>query len=124
VRREDMRAGQKIRIENLQFQTDIASIKPQSYPILDNIYRFLEANPDVVVEIGGHTNGLAETEYADRLSTERARAVADYLIGKGISRERIQYRGYGKRYPIDTNDTPEGRRRNQRVEIKIIGLDG
>jgi outer membrane protein OmpA-like peptidoglycan-associated protein len=124
VRREDMRAGQKIRIENLQFQTDSASIKPQSYPVLDNIHRFLVANPDVVVEIGGHTNGLPGHEYADRLSAERAKAVADYLISKGVSRDRIQYRGYGKRYPIDTNDTAEGRRRNQRVEVKIIGFDG
>jgi outer membrane protein OmpA-like peptidoglycan-associated protein len=56
------------------------------------------------------------------LSSARAKAVADYLIAKGISRERIQYRGYGKRQPIDTNETPEGRRRNQRVEIKIISF--
>jgi outer membrane protein OmpA-like peptidoglycan-associated protein len=122
VKREDIRAGQKIRIENLLFLTDSSSIKTESYPILDNIFRFLSANNDVVVEIGGHTNSLPDHEYADRLSSARAKAVADYLISKGISRERIQYRGYGKRQPIDTNETIEGRRRNQRVEIKIISF--
>lgn len=124
VKREDMRTGQKIRVENLQFQSDSSSIKLESFPILDNIYRFLAANPDVVVEIGGHTNSWPEHEYADRLSTARARAVADYLANKGIARSRLQYRGYGKRVPIDSNDTPEGRKRNQRVEIKIISFNG
>ncbi|RMD97408.1 MAG: OmpA family protein, partial [Bacteroidetes bacterium] len=59
-----------------------------------------------------------------KLSTERAKAVADYLILKGIDPERLKYKGYGKRQPIDTNRTAAGRKRNQRVEIKILSLNG
>lgn len=62
-------------------------------------------NPNVIVEIGGHTNGIPSHEYCDRLSTERAKAIVDYLSNKGIARKRLQYKGYGKRNPVDTNNT-------------------
>ena len=91
---------------------------------MDDIYRFLDRNKDVVVEIGGHTNNLPPAEYCDRLSEERAKAVADYLQNKGIDRNRLQFKGYGKRYPIADNRTSLGRKQNQRVEIKILSFNG
>lgn len=112
--------GQKIKIENLYFDADSSRIKPQSYPVLDEIYQFLIENPNVIIEIGGHTNGVPPDDYCDKLSTERAKKVAEYLYNKGIPEYRIKYKGYGKTQPIATNKTPWGRRKNQRVEIKIL----
>ncbi|HHM20538.1 MAG TPA: OmpA family protein [Bacteroidetes bacterium] len=122
--RSKISKGTTIQIDQLFFKSDSFAITPPSYPVLDEIYHFLQANPDVRVEIGGHTNNIPTHEYCDNLSTKRAKAVADYLIGKGISRSRIQYRGYGKRKPLVSNSTRAGRKKNQRVEIKILSFDG
>ena len=121
---KNLRVGQTVQLENLYFEADSSKIKDESYPVLGELYEFLSGNPDVVVEIGGHTNGNPPHEYCDRLSAERAKAVADYLALKGIPRNRIQYKGYGKRQPIASNSNAEGRRRNQRVEIKILSFEG
>ena len=119
-----LRVGQTIQIENLYFEADSSKLKDESYPVLNEIYDFLNTNPEVVVEIGGHTNGNPPHDYCDRLSADRAKAVADYLASRGIPRNRIQYKGYGKRQPIASNATPDGRKRNQRVEIKILSFEG
>ena len=116
--------GQTIRIDKLYFEADSSKIKETSFEVLDEIYEFLATNDDVVVEIGGHTNGNPPHDYCDRLSTARAKAVADYLFHKGIPRDRLQFKGYGKRYPVATNKTQDGRTRNQRVEINILSFDG
>lgn len=114
--------GQTIRVDKLYFQADSSTIEPASYPVLEEIYTFLNENPNVVIEIGGHTNSLPEDAYCDKLSTSRAQGVAEYLYQKGLPQSRISYKGYGKRQPIATNQTVEGRRKNQRVEIKIVSL--
>ena len=114
--------GQTIRVDKLYFEADSATIKPESYAVLEEIYTFLKENDQVNIEIGGHTNSLPEEAYCDRLSTARAKDIAEYLYDKGIPQSRITYKGYGKRQPIATNQTVDGRRRNQRVEIKIVSL--
>ena len=124
VRRADLSTGQTIRIENLQFEADSSRILDNSLPALEELHDFLLKNNDVIVEIGGHTNGWADRNYAERLSTARAQAVANFLTSRGIARTRVKFKGYGKSQPIDTNATAEGRRRNQRVEIKILELGG
>ena len=111
-----------IRMEQLYFPADSSTITKTSVPVLNEVYDFLTSNPRVAVEIGGHTNGTPSHEYCDRLSTERAKAIVDYLVDKGISRKRLQYKGYGKRKPVDTNKTAAGRKKNQRVEIKILSV--
>ncbi|MEP7265992.1 MAG: OmpA family protein [Saprospiraceae bacterium] len=112
--------GEIIKINNLYFKADSDSIPSSSLPALDDIYTFLIENPSLVVEIGGHTNGIPKDDFCDSLSTLRARAVAEYLINKGVPKERLSYVGYGRRKPIDTNATRAGRVRNQRVELKIL----
>ena len=114
--------GQTLRVEELYFDADSTDIRPESAPMLDEVYSFLANNNNIVIEIGGHTNGLPEHEYCDRLSTARAKSVADYLYSKGIPTTRIAYKGYGKRQPVASNATVEGRRKNQRVEIKILEI--
>ncbi len=119
---EVLRSGQTIRMEQLRFEADSFNLTPECLPTLDELYDFMEENGNVVIEIGGHTNNIPPDEFCDRLSTARAKAVAEYLIQKGIDPRRVTYKGYGKRQPIASNATPEGRRLNQRVEIKILAL--
>jgi len=113
-------AGQTIKIEKLYFKADSAKFQSGSNEVLDEIFNFLVENPDVIIEIGGHTNGIPGVNYCNRLSTERAKNVANYLYRKGIPKYRIKYRGYGKSKPLASDRTMEGRKKNQRVEIKIL----
>ena len=120
--RKKITVGQILQINQLFFTADSTMINPESFAVLDEIYGFLSTNNDVVVEIGGHTNSIPPPEYCDKLSTSRAKNVADYLFGKGIPNSQLQYKGYGKRVPIASNETASGRQKNQRVELKIISM--
>jgi outer membrane protein OmpA-like peptidoglycan-associated protein len=118
----NLESGQTIRMRLLNFDTDSASLKQESLPMLDELYDFMSQNGAVVIEVGGHTNNVPPDEFADRLSTARAKTVADYLFAKGIDPKRVVFKGYGKRQPLVPNTSPEGRKTNQRVEIKILRL--
>ena len=91
---------------------------------LTEVYNFLSKNPKVVVEVAGHTNNLPSDSYANKLSTNRAQSVADWLVKKGIPDSRVQYKGYGKTMPIAPNTTDVGKKKNQRVEIRILSVNG
>ncbi len=119
---DKIEVGQIVRINQLFFLPDSTNITDASIPVLNEIFDFLNANPKIITEIGGHTNSLPPDDYCDRLSLERAKSVAEYLIAKGIDANRISYKGYGKRNPIASNATVDGRRMNQRVELKILSL--
>lgn len=122
VARKELKVGQTLKIENLNFKADSTKINEASFVVLDGIAEFLKANTDIVVEIGGHTNDIPLDYYCDRLSTARAKAVSDYLFSQGIDRKRLTFKGYGKRQPIADNKSVEGRKANQRVEVKIISM--
>lgn len=114
--------GQTLRIEELFFEADSALVAEDSYAVLDEIYEFLSANTNVIVEIGGHTNSIPPHEYCDKLSTARAQNVAEYLYSQGASTDQIVYKGYGKRKLIDRGTSRKAHDRNQRVEIKILNI--
>lgn len=122
--RSKIKTGSIIQVNNLYFKADSFNIEGTSFAALEEVYDFLIENPDVKIEVGGHTNGVPPHSYCDRLSTSRAKAVVEYLIDKGIDRSRLTYKGYGKRRPIATNETKAGRAQNQRVEIKILSFNG
>jgi len=115
-----IKSGQVIRLKNLYFEADTSSIPNSSEPVLDELAQYLRFNHDVIIEVGGHTNGQPPSVFCDSLSTVRAKTVADFLVVQGVNPEQIKYKGYGKRKPIASNNTAPGRRRNQRVEIKIL----
>ena len=115
--------GQTIPIKNLFYEANSSEISESSIPTLNEVYEFIQKNPKLVIEVGGHTNNQPLDEFCDRLSTERAKNIADYLVSRGISESQITYKGYGKRNPIATNNTKEGRKRNQRVELKVIEIN-
>ncbi len=119
---DKIKVGQTLPINKLYFDADTSQIKPESYEVLEELTDFLYENPSVKIEIGGHTNGVPSHKYCDKLSEARAKEVAQYLMQKGIAARQVEYRGYGKRKPVASNETPVGRRRNQRVEIKILSI--
>lgn len=122
----EVKEGQIIELDRLYFKADSASISSRaSLEVLEEIYQYLADNPTINIEVGGHTNGGTierpiNKPFSLELSKARARFVALYLIDKGIESSRIKYQGYGPDRPIASNKTAEGRRKNQRVEIKIL----
>jgi outer membrane protein OmpA-like peptidoglycan-associated protein len=115
-----LKKGQVIQLDKLYFEADSTDITARSIPMLDEVYDMLLRKPKTKIEIGGHTNNIPSEEYCDLLSTARAKSVADYLVAKGIPATQVTYKGYGKRAPLVSNDTARGRKRNQRVEIKVL----
>lgn len=115
-----LEVGVTVEIRNVFFNANSAYIKPQSYDELDKVAAFLKVNANISVEIGGHTNGLCDDEFCNALSQKRADSVKEYLISRGVATDRLDARGYGKTMPLADNSTDEGRRKNQRVELKIL----
>lgn len=118
----ELKTGETIRVDQLNFEINSFKITNDSRPVLDDIYKILNKNANVVIEIGGHTNRFCDTEYCQTLSTNRAKAVVDFLVQKGIPSNRLTYRGYGKTQQITFSKNAEMQKQNQRVEIKILSL--
>lgn len=116
--------GQTIRISNLHFKADSTNVSEESEDVLNEIYRFLDYYPDVKLEIGGHANLRPRMSYAKDLSLERAKSVVNYLVKKGIDKERLEYVGYGKTKPLIKSNNRIANKINQRVEIKVLSLEG
>jgi OmpA-OmpF porin, OOP family len=98
---------------------DIDSVKfgTKNRQLLDDVYKVLVDNPDITIEIGGHTDSKGSTKSNQKLSQRRVESVRDYLVGKGIATGRIAVKGYGEDVPVDTNRSAEGRENNRRVEF-------
>ena len=120
AQRDSLVPGAAFVLHNIFFDYDKAVLLQQSYKELQNLLAILNDNPTIRIEIQGHTDGQGSVEYNIRLSENRAKAVVDYLIHKGIDPKRLQYRGFGKSKPIATNATEEGRARNRRVEFVVL----
>ncbi len=114
--------GQVLRLHNIFFDFDKYTLKPQSYPELQKLVRFLKENPTIQIEVAGHTDSIGSPQYNLELSQKRAEAVKQYLVSQGIEPGRIIAKGYGDTKPIAPNNTAKGRELNRRVEIKILKL--
>lgn len=116
-------APESISLDGVSFEVDSARLTTESSKILDEAAAALQdklaAAPELRVEVGGHTDSTGTAARNLRLSQARAQTVLDYLIGKGIARERVVAVGHGSSQPIDSNDTVEGRSRNRRVELAL-----
>ncbi len=108
-------------IENLLFDYDKSNIRERYYHDLDNVVMILKENPYLSIEIQGHTDSVGSQKYNLPLSERRAKAVMDYLVKKGIMKERLHWKGYGKLRPVAPNKTAEGRQLNRRVELHPLG---
>lgn len=116
----DIKKGEKIILKHIYFKPSSWDLLPTSYPELDKVYRYMRANPTLTVQIQGHTDIGSTADYNLRLSENRAKAVAQWLISKGIKTERISYKGFGNTKPIADNNTSEGRAKNRRIEFEVL----
>ena len=112
--------GSSVVLKNIFFETGAYIPKSQSKAELDEIIGFLKENPNIKVEISGHTDNVGDKTYNIKLSENRAREVAGYLVENGINSDRVTYKGYGETQPIADNSTKENRALNRRIAFKII----
>jgi outer membrane protein OmpA-like peptidoglycan-associated protein/tetratricopeptide (TPR) repeat protein len=120
IRLKRVEVGQSIVLRNIFFDTGAAELRPESYAELGILYKLMVDNPSLKIEISGHTDNVGSAGLNQRLSERRARAVVDFLIERGIDRERLTFKGYGFDRPIASNETAEGRQMNRRTEFEII----
>ena len=112
-------------LQAVYFQTNRAVIKPESYPILDEVAQVMAQHPEIKkIEIQGHTDDRGNDRYNMKLSDARAKSVMKYLIKAGVDKARLTAKGYGETQPIDTNETEDGRARNRRVVFQILEKEG
>ena len=111
--------GKKVVLKNIFFETASYDLKSESTAELEKLVSFLKENPTINIEIGGHTDNMGNRADNQVLSENRAKAVNDYLLAKGIVSARTEYKGYADTVPIDTNDTAEGRANNRRTEFTV-----
>jgi outer membrane protein OmpA-like peptidoglycan-associated protein len=109
----------KVTMNNIFFDFDMYSLRPESYLELDRWVDFLTKNPDLKAEIHGHTCWLGSDEYNQKLSENRAKAVVNYLADKGVAKNRLGMKGFGESMPAASNDTKSGREMNRRVEVLL-----
>lgn len=112
--------GQKVRLNNIFFDYGQHQLLLESYNELARVNDFLAKNPDIKIEIQGHTDNIGSKWFNKNLSELRANSVKEYLIKKGISENKISVIGFGESKPIADNSTDEGRLKNRRVEFVII----
>ena len=112
--------GLELTLRDVLFETDRADLKPQALEDLYPMVTFLRENPERHILIEGHTDSVGSESYNLDLSQQRATAVRNFLVHNGISPERITARGYGKTYPVASNDTEAGRQQNRRVEMVVL----
>ncbi len=97
-----------------------SDVKPEFYPMLDNVVRILGENPELKAEIQGHTDNVGSKGYNQKLSQDRADAIMAYLVNAGVEQDRLTAKGYWFSDPIASNDTEEGRAENRRVQFKPV----
>ena len=114
-----VQADSIIVLNEVLFETDRYQLKPAIYPKLDSVVSFMYSKPALEIIISGHTDNTGTEKHNLQLSEHRARAVAEYLLDKGIDPNRIQHTGYGSAKPVMNNDTATGRLKNRRVEMLI-----
>ena len=115
-----MTEEQIITLEPVYFDFAKATIKPISYPILDQVAKVMTDRPAIAVRVEGHTDNFGTDAYNQKLSERRTHSVVEYLVRKGIAASRLQAVGFGETRPIAPNDTDQGRAKNRRTEFHIV----
>ncbi len=112
--------GATVRLNNIFFDFAKSTLRSSSFSELDRLYNTLQRNPNLEIELGGHTDNVGKDAENLLLSKGRVNAVLSYLTGKGIAASRIKAVGYGETKPVAANDKEEGRQLNRRVEFTVI----
>lgn len=117
---EKIEVGVGIVLNNIFYDHDKATLRPESIAELDRLLVLMQQNPTIKIEIGSHTDSDGSDAYNEKLSQSRAQSVVDYLTQKGIPETRLVAKGYGEKVPVAANDTPENKQLNRRSELKIL----
>lgn len=112
--------GETIKLNNVFFVQSKPMLKAESYPELDRLADIMQENPTLVIELNGHTDNQGNKKLNQELSEKRVVAVMNYLLTKGVAKNRMTGKGFGGSKPIMPNDTEENRQKNRRVEFKIV----
>lgn len=107
---------------NVTFATNSSDINAQFYDVLNSVAIVLKEYDKTLIDVTGHTDSTGSDQYNLELSQKRAQSVAAYLIGQSVDSRRFYVVGAGEAQPIATNDTPQGREQNRRVEIRLSPL--
>lgn len=109
-----------ILLKHVFFETGSDKLSDLSKHELDNVVKIMNERASMKVELGGHTDNVGDAAMNQELSQKRASSVLNYLISNGVASAKLSARGYGQNNPVESNDTPEGRDKNRRTELKII----
>ena len=112
--------GEVVLLQNIYFAVDKSEVLQQSYNELVKLKELLERNPAMTIELRGHTDNQGTVEHNQKLSENRAKSVVEHLVGMGIDRSRLSWKGFGKSEPVADNSSAEGRQKNRRVEYKVL----
>lgn len=113
-------AGKILTLENLIFNVGTATITKESYPELDEVVHMLNANPNMVIQLEGHTDIKGDPKLNMKLSQDRVDAVKNYLVSKGASKSRVKTKAFGGTMPISRENTEAAAKLNRRVELRIL----
>lgn len=117
-----VKVGEAITLNNILFDQGKADLKAESKPELDKVVAFMKTNPTAQIELSGHTSSEGDRNFNKTLSYKRVKACKDYIVAAGIAEDRLIAVGYGPDRPVATNDTPEGKKLNRRVEMRITTM--
>jgi outer membrane protein OmpA-like peptidoglycan-associated protein len=118
--------SKKFVLKNVEYDSNKATLRPSSHKTLSDLVEVMKIKNKMEIEIAGHTDNIGSDEHNLKLSQERADAVRNHLIAKGIEANRVVAKGYGAEEPVapntnpDGSDNPDGRQRNRRTEVKVI----
>ena len=107
-------------LKNVLFDTGKATLKPSSNEALNNLVQILKIKSTMIIELAGHTDNVGDPASNLKLSQDRADAVRNYIIAKGIAANRVTAKGYGDTQPVADNSTAEGKQQNRRTEVRVI----
>lgn len=119
-RRSPHTAGEVLRLDNLIFEVGKSKIAPESFSELDILVNLMTENPQMVIQLEGHTDFLGDSRANMKLSQQRVESVKDYVTGKGIPKSRIRTKAFGGSQPLSRDNTPAAHRLNRRVEVRIL----
>ena len=114
-----VRKAQVVVLPNIEFAHDRAELVPAGREVLDTVVRFMNDQPEITLDVWGHTDWKGSGVYNLGLSQRRAASAVKYLVERGIDAKRLQSAGFGESRPLASNETEEGRERNRRVELNI-----
>lgn len=117
---QPLEANAAIVLKNIFFESNKYALKSESEAELNEVVRLMKENPTLHIQISGHTDNSGKATDNQGLSENRAKAVTNYLVAKGIAAARLIYKGFGDTQPIADNATPEGRGKNRRTELSVI----